>query len=378
MNLYCNNCGKNGHLFHQCKSPIISYGLIVFREPPNKQNAREYLLIRRRDTLGFVDFMRGKYSIYNKEYILNMIKQMTNDEKHRLIHNSFSQLWEDLWGCSNQSKIEKSQHNTFTLGSIPERDLSEAESVGIGRFSGEATSVSAKRTQEELRSENDKGALINPFEPPTLQKQDLHHSSLLRPQADKGAHAPFETPTLQKQDLQLLSKSNRPTDPYKAEEQNSRNKFESLKSGIYTKMDSYNLEELIQMTEPIWIEPEWGFPKGRRNYQERDYDCAVREFCEETGYSPNKLIPLKNIQPFEEIFTGSNYKSYKHKYYVTYMQYEDTLSSRFVQECEVSESAWMSVDKCDVAVRSYNIEKKRVLMSVDKMLSDNYLSKMCA
>ena len=176
----------------------------------------------------------------------------------------------------------------------------------------------------------------------------------------------------------MLSKSNRPTDPYKAEEQNSRNKFESLKSGIYTKMDSYNLEELIQMTEPIWIEPEWGFPKGRRNYQERDYDCAVREFCEETGYSPNKLIPLKNIQPFEEIFTGSNYKSYKHKYYVTYMQYEDTLSSRFVQECEVSESAWMSVDKCDVAVRSYNIEKKRVLMSVDKMLSDNYLSKMSA
>ena len=449
MNLYCNNCGKNGHLFHQCKSPIISYGLIVFREPPSKQNAREYLLIRRRDTLGFVDFMRGKYSIYNKEYILNMIKQMTNDEKHRLIHNSFSQLWEDLWGCSNQSKIEKSQRNTFTLGSIPERDLSEAESVGIGRFSGEATSVSASRTQEELRSENDKGAvinpfetptlqktdlrhssllrpssfrpqaelfrpssfrpsllrpqaellrpqadkggLINPFETPTLQKQDLHHSSLIRPQADKGALInPFETPTLQKTDLhhssllrpqaelQLLSKTNRPTDPYKAEEQNSRNKFESLKSGIYTKMDSYNLEELIQMTEPIWIEPEWGFPKGRRNYQERDYDCAVREFCEETGYSPNKLIPLKNIQPFEEIFTGSNYKSYKHKYYVTYMQYEDTLSSRFVQECEVSESAWMSVDKCDVAVRSYNIEKKRVLMSVDKMLSDNYLSKMCA
>jgi hypothetical protein len=56
------------------------------------------------------------------------------------------------------------------------------------------------------------------------------------------------------------------------------------------------------------------------------------------------------------------------------MKYGDTLSSRLLQECEVSESSWMSVDKCETAMRSYNIEKKRVLLSVDKMLSDNYLS----
>ena len=55
-------------------------------------------MIRRKDTLGFVDFMRGKYSIYNKEYILNMIKQMTNDEKTRILTEPFSKLWGDLWG----------------------------------------------------------------------------------------------------------------------------------------------------------------------------------------------------------------------------------------------------------------------------------------
>ena len=27
----CNNCGKQGHSFHQCKLPITSYGVIVFR-----------------------------------------------------------------------------------------------------------------------------------------------------------------------------------------------------------------------------------------------------------------------------------------------------------------------------------------------------------
>ena len=201
-----------------------------------------------------------------------MIKQMTNDEKHRLINDSFSKLWGDLWGIQY--------------------------AVGV-----------------------------------------------------------------------------KTSDPYKAEEQSSRNKFESLKSGIYTKTECYTLEELIKMTEDTWTEAEWGFPKGRRNYQERDYDCAIREFCEETGYSLDKLILLKNVQPFEEIFTGSNYKSYKHKYYVTYMSYSDTLTTRHLQECEVSESAWMSFDQCYEAIRSYNVEKKRLFTAVEKMLSDNLLSK---
>ena len=26
----CNNCGKLGHQFNQCKLPIVSYGVIVF------------------------------------------------------------------------------------------------------------------------------------------------------------------------------------------------------------------------------------------------------------------------------------------------------------------------------------------------------------
>ena len=54
--------------------------------------------------------------------------------------------------------IPERGHNA--TGTIPERGISEASvvatSVGIGRFSGEATSVSATtcaRTQEELRSE---------------------------------------------------------------------------------------------------------------------------------------------------------------------------------------------------------------------------------
>ena len=54
---YCNNCGKYGHLYHQCKTPITSFGIIVFRI---KEDTPQYLMIRRKDTLGYIDFMRGK------------------------------------------------------------------------------------------------------------------------------------------------------------------------------------------------------------------------------------------------------------------------------------------------------------------------------
>jgi 8-oxo-dGTP pyrophosphatase MutT (NUDIX family) len=162
-------------------------------------------------------------------------------------------------------------------------------------------------------------------------------------------------------------------DQYKSEEINSKNKFELLRSGVYTKTDSYNLENLIDSTPTIWIEPEWGFPKGRRNYQEREYDCAIREFCEETGYNPEQLIMLKNVQPVEEIFMGSNYKSYKHKYYVMCMKYEDTLLPRNVQECEVSDSSWMNEERCLKSIRPYNVEKIRTLKAVECALSENVL-----
>ena len=57
-NELCNNCGKYGHLYKHCKIPITSFGVIIFRM---NRGQREYLMIRRKDTLGYIDFMRGKY-----------------------------------------------------------------------------------------------------------------------------------------------------------------------------------------------------------------------------------------------------------------------------------------------------------------------------
>jgi 8-oxo-dGTP pyrophosphatase MutT (NUDIX family) len=256
---YCNNCGKTGHVFHQCKLPITSIGIIVFRCTPDKKT--EYLMICRKDTLGFIDFLRGKYSVYNKEYILNMVKQMTDDEKERLNTLDFNDLWKSIWGS------------------------------------------------EDLSSQ------------------------------------------------------------YKIEEVVSREKFNTLKHGILNKTDFYTLSDIIEESKKHdnWIEPEWGFPKGRRNYQEKDIECAVREFQEETGL--NKIRFVDNLLPYEEIFTGSNYKSYKHKYFLGNMDYEDTLVTGNYERSEVSKMAWKTYDECIEVIRPYNLEKKRTLLNIHNTLS---------
>lgn len=260
---FCNNCGKVGHLFHQCKIPITSMGIIAVRK---KDQQFEYLLIRRKDSISFVDFMRGKYQINNKNYILNLINRMTEEEYLKLLNNNFNSLWNYLWG----------------------------DSVGI---------------------------------------------------------------------------------QYRSEEKISYEKITNLKNGIYCKdknSNMYSLESLVKENQnnnsEKYKDPEWGFPKGRRNYQEKDLTCALREFEEETGYSKNNLFIIQNLLPFEEIFTGSNYKSYKHKYFLAYIE-NDILPIKHFQKSEVSRVDWKNYEDTLKCIRSYNLEKIDIIKQVNKLLT---------
>ena len=169
MNLnFCNNCGKQGHTYQQCRKPITSIGIILYRT--NNKNT-EYLLIRRKDSLGYVDFLRGKYSIYNKNHIVNIINEMTDYEKKEILNNDFDTLWNNLWG-------------------------------------------------EEMKNQ------------------------------------------------------------YKNEYKSSFEKYNLLKEGISISFNQqeykYNLKLLVESSNTNWSEPEWGFPKGRRESGEKNFECAMR------------------------------------------------------------------------------------------------------
>ena len=96
--IFCNNCGKNGHQFTQCKKPIISIGIITIRFNEEK-NCYEYLLICRKDSLGYIDFLRGKYPLYNEKYILRLINEMSIKVKESVEEDTQEKVaWDDVNG----------------------------------------------------------------------------------------------------------------------------------------------------------------------------------------------------------------------------------------------------------------------------------------
>jgi 8-oxo-dGTP pyrophosphatase MutT (NUDIX family) len=93
----------------------------------------------------------------------------------------------------------------------------------------------------------------------------------------------------------------------------------------------------------------------------------LREFEEETGYLRNNVQLIQNITPYEEIFTGSNMKSYKHKYFLGYIDYSINTTNAF-QETEVGDMKWLSLEECINKIRPYNLEKINILNKINNVL----------
>ncbi len=258
----CNNCGKQGHSFHQCKLPITSYGVIAFKA---SNYGIQYLMLRRKDSFGFIDFVRGKYSPYNISQVQDIINEMSIDEKKRILTEPFETLWKNMWG-----------------------DIT--------------------------------------------------------------------------------------TNQYKSEESASIKKMETIKEGVNINGELINLEQLVKNSNTNWIETEWEFPKGRRNYKEKDLECALREFEEETGLASTKLNIIENILPFEETFIGTNHKSYKHKYFLAFYndnsKTDDNENLNGFQITEVSKLEWKTLDKCLESIRPYSLEKKNLILNINKVLEE--------
>ena len=73
------------------KKPIMSYGIILFTMI---HGSPYFLLAQRRDTIEYVDFIRGHYT---QNLLPTFFERMSHAERHRLRNYSFSDLWEDLW-----------------------------------------------------------------------------------------------------------------------------------------------------------------------------------------------------------------------------------------------------------------------------------------
>jgi 8-oxo-dGTP pyrophosphatase MutT (NUDIX family) len=63
-------------------------------KPPYKI---EWLLVRRRVSIGFIEIMRGKYELRDTPCIQSLVDQATVSERRQLQEMGFSDLWRDLW-----------------------------------------------------------------------------------------------------------------------------------------------------------------------------------------------------------------------------------------------------------------------------------------
>lgn len=249
-NIICKNCNKPFHTLKQCKYPITSYGIILFRI---FKNEIQYLMIRRKNSFGYIDFIKGQYLENNLEYLQKLFDEMSLEEKELiLINDDFNILWKRMWEDNFKSNI-------------------------------------------------------------------------------------FNT---------------------------SKQKFINLKTlGI--------VQQLIDNSTTQWIETEWEFPKGRRNYMEKDLECALREFQEETGINYNNIIVIENLLPFEESFIGTNDKIYKNKYFLASINsntynFEELIN---FQISEVSKIEWKTLNNCNNSIRPYNLEKIKLINQINDVIT---------
>lgn len=264
--ILCCNCGLFGHVFKQCTSPICSYGIICYKReynPWKKTVTPKFLMVQRKDSLNYVEFLRGKYDTQDRAYLLNLFTNMTPRERSDIACKTFDILWQELW------KI-----NTC---SVHQREYTD-----------------------------------------------------------------------------------------------SKQKFEMLKAGYHVDGSIIDINHIVANTNCMIFEAEYGFPKGRRNMNEVDLHCAIREFVEETGMQDHQFRLLSNVKPFEESFTGSNKVRYKHVYYLAKCKDNgcDVCTMNKAQALEVQDVKWFTYSEAQGKILNQNQERKEMFSNINFTLQE--------
>lgn len=127
---YCNNCNSNTHSFNQCPDPITSFGLVCVhlnRNPTIKGKKKQlkyiddnirYLMIRKRNSFTYIEFMRAKYDLLKPEYIQKLFNHMSMYEKELVQKNKFNYLWNNLWCIKKNGMTNPKNKSDFYKGII--------------------------------------------------------------------------------------------------------------------------------------------------------------------------------------------------------------------------------------------------------------------
>ena len=115
--MYCNNCGEKGHYSRQCNKPITSYGVLLFTYV---KDIPKIIMIQRKDSLCYIELIRGKYNPKNTKLIKLLLSRISNQERNDIITKDFDTLWKSLWLIDNinETKYMKEYNRSKKLFNI--------------------------------------------------------------------------------------------------------------------------------------------------------------------------------------------------------------------------------------------------------------------
>ena len=204
-----------------------------------------FMLVNRRHSLNYIDFIRGKYNINDLNGINNMCSYMSSDEINLIKNEDFNNLWKKLW-------------------------------------------------------------LKNSYKKKYLEEMNL-----------------------------------------------SKIKFTHLK----------NLG-LLDNIKSEYSSTEWEIPKGRKNPNETNLQCAIREFNEETTLSLDDYNIISCLDPIHDLFIGTDNKEYKHIFYTSILNTQSVNNMQSIINNEIEEVRWCKWSDLNNIIRPYNNSKINILTNI--------------
>ena len=321
-NMFCNNCGKYGHFYKKCYDPQTSYGIICLKISDEK----------------IINFLKTKYQLNN-----NQIQDDVNEspilfkrnEKPYFKYICLYKYIQKNINCNNKIYLE-----TYT------NKISKDIEYLFIRRKYTYNYVYLIRGIYSLDIEN----IINSI---NLLTHDEYHNIL---------NLSFEE--LWK-DIwgEHINKKEFINNYNKAKEQ-----FMFLKKNI--------LPQIKHRINITYNEPEWGFPKGKRNDGETNLECAKREFEEESGLNSDDYTILTKLYPIIENVYGTNKINYRYYYYIALLSNNfDTknlkIKENSIQSFEIGDIKLSTANNIDIIFRKYNYDRIKIIEDLKLFLIYN-------
>lgn len=339
--IMCGNCGKLGHEIKYCLDGISSFGMINLRVDGN---ICEHLMIQEK----FCTQKNSYFTVTSKKYPNIKLRVSDNFKLYADTTNNYK--LEDI--CVLNQTNDQFKRFCYYKDKILFMMVSRRFSLGFIEFIRGKYDVS------------DTKMIINLFEQMTADDINLIRTSTYDDLLYLFINRHNETKEVVLNNIYEGKYSNEYCEA-------------KIKFNILRESDDipWNLSFYTKYIKPKWKEPEWGFPKGRRdNLSEENLSCACREFEEETGLTNKDYVVLNKIEPIVETLVGTNGIPYKHIYYLSINESTEANNDLFTNydTHEIGEIKWFTYTEAMNHIRPYHHNKKKILTHIYLFIM-NYL-----